>query len=137
MCDENFALLDSYWVKRDNNIEAVAHYKYFKARQYHDKAYIASGEDKEKGTSSAFKLFEEALRISNENLNPAHPVRLRILESFSVFQCDMLDSVDKALAIAKEAYEKGKCCLSELSEELKYYAEIFLEHLSEKIDNWS
>ena len=57
LCDENFALLDSYWVKRDNNIEAVAHYKYFKARQYHDKAYTASGEDKEKETSSALQIY--------------------------------------------------------------------------------
>ena len=31
LCDEAIELLDSYWVKRDESKEAVAHYKCFKA----------------------------------------------------------------------------------------------------------
>ena len=70
-------------------------------------------------------------------LNPAHPVSLRIAYDFSMFYYDLLNSVDKALAISKEAYEKGQPCLADLSEDLKCSAEEYLAYLSEQIDNWS
>ena len=119
ICDEAIELLDSYWVKRDNINEAVADYKCYKANQYHDKACVASGEYKENLISKALELYEEASKIAEEHLNPAHPVRLLIAYGLSIFHYKILNSVDKALAISKEAYEKGQPCLCQLSEELK------------------
>ena len=77
------------------------------------------------------------MKVANENLNPAHPVRLRIAFCFSKFYYEVLNSVDKALAISKEAYEKGQRCLAELPEDLKFHARVNLACLSENIDNWS
>ena len=83
------------------------------------------------------KLYEEASEIANENLNPAHPVRLFIAFYLSLCHYNLFDSVDKALPISKKAYEKGQPCLSELSEDLKCSAEQGLEYLSENIEKWS
>ena len=135
ICDEAIQLLDSYWVKRDDSNEAVTHYKCFKAIAYHYKAFVASGEDKEHLISKALELYEEASKFAAENLNPAHPDRLLIAYNFSHFYYEVLNSVDKALAISREAYEKGQPCFSELSKDLKYHAEKFLKWLSELIDN--
>ena len=123
--DEFIELLDSYWVKRDESKDAVAHYKCFKAVQYDHKAYFASGEDKENLIIKALELYEEASKIANEHLSPAHPIRLIIAVWFSKFHYYLLNSVDKALAISKEAYEKCQPCLSELSEDLKSSAELY------------
>ena len=136
--DECIELLDSYWVKRDDSNDAIAHYKYYKAVQYHDKACVASGEDKENLISKAMELYEEASKFSDENLNPAHPVRLNFAVNFSMSHYYLLDSVENALAVLKEAYEKGQNCLDELSDEdLKCYAEKYLGILSEDIGDWS
>ena len=136
--DEAIELLDSYWVKRDDSYEAIAHYKCIKAFQHNQKAYVASGEDKENEISKALELYEEATKIANENLNPAHPVRLNFAVNFSMFHIDLLDSVENALAVLKEAYEKGQNCLDELSDEdLKCYAEKCLGIMSEDIGDWS
>ena len=56
------------------------------------------------------KLYEEASNIAEEHLNPAHTVTLIIACEFSQF---LLNSVDKGLAILKEAYKKGQSCSSE------------------------
>ena len=137
ICDEAIELLDSYWIKRDDSNEAVAHYKCLKAIQYHTKVEVASGEDKEKKISKALEVYEEASKIANDHLNPAHPIRLYVAFGFSRFYYYQLHSADKALAISKEACEKGQHYLSELSKDLKYHGEKCLKLLSELIDNWS
>ena len=137
ICDEAIELLNSYLVERDVSNEAVAHCKGYIARQYYEKAFIISAEESENTKSRSLEYFEEASKIANENLNPAHPVRLSIACDFSKFHYKILDSVSNGLAISKDAYQKGKHCLVELPEDLKYHAEKHLKELSENIDNWS
>ena len=110
-------------VLRDNNIEAVAHYKGFKALQYHEKASVASEEDKQNVISKSLELYEEASKFADENRNLTHLVRLFIKSEFSKFHCCILDSVVKAIVISKEAYENGLNCLTGLSGDLKCSAE--------------
>ena len=47
VCDECIELLECYWIKRDDNSEAVAHYQNFKASRYYSKTYFASIVDHE------------------------------------------------------------------------------------------
>ena len=138
ICDEAIELFNTCWIKRDDSKEAVADYKTYVALQYEDKVGCALTEEyKQKRLNKALKLYEEAWKIANENLNPAHPVRLMQAYHFSDCSYYLNNSVDKALAFAKEAYEKGLLFLPELSEELKHGAEQLLECLKENIDKWS
>ena len=123
--DEAIELLDSQWVKNDTSFEALAHYRGSRAVQFHQKAYVASGDDKENGFRLAFALYKEASTIAEKHLNPAHPVTLYIADSYR--KCHLA----KALAISEEACEKGHKCLSELSDEyLKCESERLLKTLS-------
>ena len=108
---------------RYNNIEAITHYKCIKANLYHEKASVASEEDKQNVISKSLELYEEASKIADENRNPTHTVRLFIESEFSKFHCCILDSVVKAIVISKEAYENGLNCLTGLSGDLKCSAE--------------
>ena len=45
ICDEAIELIDSYWVKRDENPESVVDYNFFKVTQHYDKLILA-GEKK-------------------------------------------------------------------------------------------
>ena len=132
--NEAIELLDSYWVKRDDSNEAVAHYKGFKALQYHDKVLVASGEDKENLISKSLELYDEALEIAKNHLSPAHPVRLFITVNFSCFQYYGLHSINNSHATLKDGFENGQLCLSVLPEELKYYAETLLKYIALYID---
>ena len=135
ICDESNELLDNYWVKRDDSNEAVADYRSFLATQYAIKSRYGSQEDKQNKMNKAFH--EEALKIANEHLNPAHPIRLNVAVNYSLFCYNKLDSVDKALAVAEEAHEKGLSCLPKISDEIKLDSEERLESLKEYIDKWS
>ena len=144
--NEAIQLLDSDLVKRDTSKESIAHYKCSKAVQHHQRASVASGKDREKKVGEAMKLFKEAAKIADENLNhPAHPVGLCIADEFSKFHYNTLLDSDEALRITKEAYgkiqgvlyeERGKC-LDGLSEDLHVYSKQYAKYLGENIENWS
>ena len=54
ICDEAIELLDSYWIKRDTNIEAVADYKKIRGINYkYNKAAVISGLDESLGNQIA------------------------------------------------------------------------------------
>ena len=136
ICDEAIELLDSYWIKRDTNVEAVADCKLWRAINLMYKAVTALGEVKNSETSKAIKLFDEAYEFACENLGPANPYTISITSNFSVLQHLSLVSVDKALAVTTKAYNKGLSHLHEIPEELKIRAEDLLDGLKEKIDGW-
>ena len=134
--DEIIQLLNSDWVKRDNNIEAIAHYKCFLAEQHDHKASVTSDSNRELNISKASSLFEDAYEIAKKNLNQAHPVAVDVANIYSDFIYCALGSVDKALNIATEAHDKALSKLPELPEGLKNTANGRLECLSAKIDDW-
>ena len=134
--DDAIQLLNSYWIKRDTNIEAVAHYKCILAYIYDNKASVLSDADRELNISKALSLFEEAYEIANKNLNPAHPVSIDVAGYYSEFNFRLLDCVDRALKIATEAHDKALSKLSKLPEELKDCATKKLECLSAEINEW-
>ena len=134
ICDEAIELLDSYWIKRDTNIEAVADYKCYRAMVLSYKAVTASEQVRNTEISKAIKLNEEAYDFAVKNLSPAHPVTTFNAANFAVLQSLRLVSDVKALAVATEAYNKGLSHLHEIPEELKIQAEEWLDDLNYRID---
>ena len=65
---------------------------------------------------------KEASIIANKHLNSANPIRLAVAVSKSLLYRHLLGSDDKALVIAKDAYEKALLCLAKLANELKPHA---------------
>ena len=136
LSNDAIRLLDSNEVKSDTSIEAVAHYKYFLADQYDNKTRVSSGTVRIVNDSEASKLFKEAYEIANKNLNLAHPIVIDIAISYSEFIYHSLGSVDKALKIATEAFNKALFKLPELPDEMKSWANGKMELLSTKINEW-
>ena len=118
-------------------MEAVADYKYFKAYLLFGKAETVSGDEKVAMISETLKNYQDASNFAKENLNPSHPARLSIEFNLSEVYKHLLNKEDKALAIAKDAYDKGSSCLSELDKSLSSVAEDRLKKLKGRIDLWS
>ena len=112
ICDEAIELLDSYWIKRDTNIEAVADYKRLRAIQQGYIAVIASEQERNSEISKAMKLFEEAYETASKNLSPAHPIAIIIADDFSSLQFFNLISVDKVMLLLLKP--TTKVCLNYL-----------------------
>ena len=79
ICEEAEKITENYWIKRDENAEAVVHYKHFKATQRYFKVFVTS-ENKKEDAKETVGAVEEALKTAKEMLSPAHPIRLSIAE---------------------------------------------------------
>ena len=91
LCDEAIKQIKTYFVTSDIGYKATADYKCFLAVQHSDKAYFASGREREFEVSRALYFYEEATIIANKHLNPAHPIRLAVAVSNSLLYRHLLD----------------------------------------------
>ena len=143
--DEFIELTESYWIKRDDDPEAVIDYKFFKGCSYLEKAFFTleiyeedEGKDEGEGDNNVKKakeLFEEAFKLAKKNLSPAHLIRLFIARNLSETY-NYMGSPDD-LSIAKEAYENGISHLHELDGDLKSKSEFLLDCLKNQIERFS
>ena len=112
----------------------MAYYKGFRAVLLGYIATTASGQVRSSEISKAMKSFEEAYKFFIKNLSPANPLSISIASNFFDFQCYVAVSVDKGLANATEAYNKGLSHLHEIPEDLKFRSKEMLDVLKFKID---
>ena len=133
VCNEAIELTDNYWIKRDDNARAIVHYKSFKATQYYFLVFVTLSDD---DVNKAIENFEEASKIAEMCLSPAHPMRISIAKYLSEIQGYMLDLPEKALFTAEHAYKEGLACLHEMSEELKSKSEEYLDGLKKDVQRW-
>ena len=82
----------------------------------------------------AIEAFEKASKIAEEFLQPDNHVRLKIAEYFSEIYGDILNLPDKAVTIAKEAYENAAYTINDDSEISEKY-ELF--EFRRNIARWS
>ena len=135
--DEFIKLLDSPLVKNDKRNDAAAHYKYMKASQLQQKAYVASEQDRNRLIAEALKLYQEASKIANDHLDPAHPLTLRIAYLSAVFHKCILGEVVEALDIMRKARKKAQRRFNQLPDEMRPDAEKSFKYMSSAIDTWS
>ena len=79
ICDEAIELLDSYWIKRDKNLESVVDYNHFKVTQHYDKLIFNGRKGDSCDVIKAIDAFEKASKKAEEFLSPNDVVRLNCL----------------------------------------------------------
>ncbi|CAM8938903.1 unnamed protein product [Rhodiola kirilowii] len=63
-----------------------------------------NGAERKEATESTLTTYKTALDIANVELAPTHPIRLGLALNFSVFYCEILNSLNRACALAKQAF---------------------------------
>ena len=133
-CDDAIELLDSYWIKRDENPESIVDYNHFKVTQHYDKL-IFSGRKGESGdVIKAIDAFEKASKIAEEFLKPDDVVRVTIARYFSEIYGDILEIPVLAVRIAKGAYENAA---REINDDFKIAKNDELFELRRNMARWS
>ena len=136
ICDDSIGLIDSYWVKRDKNLESVVDYNHFKVTQHYSKLFFSyhfrKGDNED--VRKAIDAFEKASKIAEEFLKPDDVVILTIARYFSEIYGDILDLPDKAISIAKKAYENAA---REINDDFIIAKNYKLSELRENIAQWS
>lgn len=142
LCNEIVSVIDSKLIMLAGDPESRVFYWKMKGDYYRYQAeYQLSGDNKEHYTLEAaekgFEAYETASFIALSDLPPTHPVRLGLALNFSVFFKEIMKAPDRALTLARTAYQDGFSEISRSDSSPKEETRTIMKLLSENITLWS
>jgi 14-3-3 protein epsilon len=100
-------------------------------------AEFATGEERKKTSEASLEAYKAASDVANTSLPPTHPIRLGLALNFSVFYYEILNTPDKACALAKQAFDDAIAELDTLSEESYKDSTLIMQLLRDNLTLWT
>ncbi|XP_071399806.1 14-3-3 protein zeta/delta-like [Centroberyx affinis] len=137
ICQDVLQLLDKYLIENSTNAESKVFYLKMKGDYYRYLAEVAAGADKKDTIDQSQKAYQQAFDISMEKMDPTHPIRLGLALNFSVFYYEILNSPERACALAKQAFDEAIQELDKLNEESYKDSTLIMQLLRDNLTLWT
>jgi len=131
------ALLDKHLIVKATTAESKVFYLKMKGDYYRYLAEVAIGGDKEAVVEDSKKAYQDAFDIAKTSMQPTHPIRLGLALNFSVFFYEILNSPDKACALAKQAFDDAIAELDTLNEDSYKDSTLIMQLLRDNLTLWT
>jgi len=138
-CNEVLGLLSKHLITSDCSDEERVFYLKMKGDYYR---YIAEykpeqGSERNAAIKDADAAYEEAMKHARENMASTHPNRLGLALNYSVFFYEILNSPDKACALAKEAFDEAISDLEKLQDNDCKDSTLIMQLLRDNLTLWT
>ena len=133
--NETLGLINSIWIEKNEDPKAILDYKLYRGIMHYWKHMVSQHYQKKKDDERkmALKCFDEISQTPVEELEAAHPTRL----GAATYEAYLLTTyADKRLR-CEEAHNRGRQGFDLLDEELKRFAEVYLDNLSDYIEYYT
>ncbi|XP_052001573.1 14-3-3 protein zeta/delta-like [Xyrauchen texanus] len=137
ICKDVLELLNKYLIEISSTPESKVFYLKMKGDYYRYLAEVASGDDKKTTIESSQDAYQKAFDISKADMQPTHPIRLGLALNFSVFFYEILNSPEKACALAKQAFDEAIAELDTLNEESYKDSTLIMQLLRDNLTLWT
>lgn len=160
VCQEVLGLLDTYLVSKSEKLstkeaerlksenasdsaekpaaEAAVFYLKMKGDYYRYCAEVAIDADERlKVIDEANKAYENARKVSEENLKATDPIRLGLALNYSVFHYEIRQKPQEACALAKEAFDEAIAMLDALAEDSYKDSTLIMQLLRDNLTLWT
>ncbi|XP_065144475.1 tyrosine 3-monooxygenase/tryptophan 5-monooxygenase activation protein, theta polypeptide b [Paramisgurnus dabryanus] len=137
ICNDVLELLNKYLIENSTNPESKVFYLKMKGDYYRYLAEVASGDDKKATIENSQDAYQKAFDISKTEMQPTHPIRLGLALNFSVFFYEILNSPEKACALAKQAFDEAIAELDTLNEESYKDSTLIMQLLRDNLTLWT
>lgn len=157
ICSDILKILDEHLIPSSQTGESkVFHYKMFgsidfflkikkflniilnRKGDYH--RYLAeftTGDKRKQAASNSLTAYQQAFDIANAELASTHPIRLGLALNFSVFYYEIMNSPERACALAKHAFDDAIADLDTLTEESYKDSTLILQLLRDNLTLWT
>lgn len=102
ICDGILKLLDSHLIPSASTAESKVFYLKMKGDYHRYLAEFKTGAERKEAAEHTLLAYKSAQDIALAELPPTHPIRLGLALNFSVFYYEILNSPDRACALAKQ-----------------------------------
>uniref|UniRef100_A0A2N9FER2 14-3-3 domain-containing protein n=2 Tax=Fagus sylvatica TaxID=28930 RepID=A0A2N9FER2_FAGSY len=137
VCAGILRLLDSNLVPSANSGESKVFYLKMKGDYHRYMAEFKVGDERKAAAEETMLAYKAAQDIALADLSPTHPIRLGLALNFSVFYYEILNSSEKACAMAKQAFEEAIAELDTLGEESYKDSTLIMQLLRDNLTLWT
>jgi len=137
ICNDVLSLLDTHLIKKASNPESEVFYLKMKGDYYRYLSEVAQDEARKNDVENSKEAYLDAFKISQEKMQPTHPIRLGLALNFSVFYYEILSSPDKACELAKKAFDDAIAELDTLNEDSYKDSTLIMQLLRDNLTLWT
>ncbi|PIN02002.1 Multifunctional chaperone (14-3-3 family) [Handroanthus impetiginosus] len=137
ICDGILKLLETLLIPSAASAESKVFYLKMKGDYYRYLAEFKTGADRKEAAENTLVAYKAAQDIALAELAPTHPIRLGLALNFSVFYYEILNSPDRACALAKQAFDEAIAELDTLGEESYKDSTLIMQLLRDNLTLWT
>ncbi|GLE07084.1 hypothetical protein PINS_up016955 [Pythium insidiosum] len=136
-CQELLALLETRVLPRAETGEAQVFLHKTVGDYCRYLAEVQVGAEREATAQRALAAYTTASTLAMAELSPTHPTRLGLALNFSVFFYEILESPDRACALAKRAFDDAIAELDTLAEDTYRDSTLVMQLLRDNLTLWT
>ncbi|XP_048464425.1 14-3-3 protein beta/alpha-1-like [Rhincodon typus] len=137
ICNDVLYLLDKYLIAKTTQATSKVFYLKMKGDYYRYLSEVASGDKKKATVENSQQAYQEALDISEDKMEPTHPIRLGLALNFSVFYYEILNDPEKACSLAKSAFDDAIAELDKLADDSYKDSTLIMQLLRDNLTLWT
>ena len=137
LCNEVLTLLDDTLIpnaQQSANHESVVFYLKMKGDYY--RYLVEANHDREESKANSKKAYEDASKLSSEQLSTTHPIRLGLALNFSVFYYEIDNNPEDACKLAKNAFDSAITELDQVKEDMYKDSTLIMQLLRDNLTLW-
>lgn len=137
ICNSILDLLDSYLIPTANSGESKVFYLKMKGDYHRYLAEFKTSKERKDVAEMTLKAYQQAHDIASNDLTPTHPIRLGLALNFSVFYYEIMNSPERACAMAKQAFDEAIAELDTLGEDSYKDSTLIMQLLRDNLTLWT
>jgi len=136
ICNDVLAVLSDHLIPKAKQPESQVFYNKMKGDYYRYLAEFSTDTKKSESSDKSLEAYGSAWETAKE-LATTHPIRLGLALNYSVFFYEIRNDADKAIKLAKNAFDDAIAKLDSLSEDSYKDATLILQLLRDNMTLWS
>jgi len=137
MCESVLSVLKKHLIPSSSTDEAKIFFYKMEGDYCRYLAETSTGDDKKSSSEQAMEAYKKATEIAVNTLPPTHPIRLGLALNFSVFYYEIDDDRDKAIGVAKNAFDDAIADLDSVGEESYKDSTLIMQLLRDNLTLWT
>lgn len=136
-CKEIINIVTTELIPKAEDTEAKVFYLKMKGDYYRYLAEFTSGSNHDNLANEAHNSYQTAHEIATKDLEPAHAIRLGLALNFSVFYHEVMSAPDKAVSLARAAFEEAEKSIANVPEETYKESAAIMQLLHDNLILWT
>jgi len=137
LCNDILALLDQHLIQAATSAESKVFFYKMKGDYFRYLAEFATETKLKEASDNSAAAYKTASDLANEQLLPTNPIRLGLGLNYSVFNYEILHQPERAIQLAKQAFEDAIAHIDQLEEDAYKDSTLIMQLLRDNLTLWT